>query len=815
MTRTVVWLLLACSSLLAGPGDRQGPVFSISRCDFDTALLVVRLSWTSDSIVTSGEYEAGIAASCVPGERPKPFASFICSSLSGDTSFTIENAVFDTVYTVFLLAKFQGQWLPADSASMRSIRVASSLRQPVSYFSSGTHDTVKALGGRLMLWKGPDYPAGLLPGNDTAAAYAVPDSQLDGFVAIGKAIRFLNPQPSPSFFLALRYGGDASALRWAGSLGLYKDSAGVMIVQRDAINDSANKRMVIKTYDVSLPYAILADTVPPLIGVKSDTSRPIDTLPVIDTFTVADNSVNLAWAFYRATGAQPCETPVASGLVGARSGRILCTLPVKGAQAAGVRAFLIVSDGVFTDTVPLSRRAVRPHSDATTTPEKSIIPFAATALPDDPGMRSCLANLFSDAGNRYDPSAFRIFRWFPNQSNAQKADKWLEYSSSNEAEFQCRPGALFWLITGTSATIDFGRSTTLSLKAPYSIRLPSREWTDFGVPFGFDMHLSEVIGASGRDAGNLVIYRWVPDSANRTYSPEMVYGSRNVSGESPEDTLFSGPQSGYTVYNPGESPFELVFPPLSVSMKNGPAWPLSKKRTETRGYCIKVSAAGVSSVLSSVYCGIQTGRPDTLLFPAPPSFSQGGLSAGRQDGTCGAILLYPPAHGGVACFPIAFKGCGQAVRIRASKMHAAGNVDFLIAKKSSSGYERLPDGFEPQADGSAQEDFMLIAGERQLIASFLDGAWRASVSPPAISFRVRLGSLVVVSRNLAPGDQCRLSVFDLRGKRISHTDITSAVLAAANGWTVSTKLPAGMYMLASTVIRAGGKFVEKRLIAVP
>jgi hypothetical protein len=820
--RLIVCALLMCSCVfMSGASDhRDGPI-TITRCEFDTVNLVVRLSWVSDSTIVNEGVDVGIAASCIPGERPRPATSFRCTSLSADTVFAVENAVFDTVYTISIWTKRLGEWTPPDSSAMHRVRIASSVRQPVSYFSSATHDTVKALAGRLLLWKGPDFPAGILPTFDTVEVCSVPDSALQGFVPVGAAIRFLHPAPSPAFFLALTY-ADVAAGRGAPFYRLYKDSLGSLVVQGSAVLDSVNKRIVIKTFDISYPYQILSDTVRPLTRVLSDTSRPIDTIQQIDSFSVVDNSVNITWAFYRAAGGQAYSAPIASGLLGARTGRIFCAIPAIGAQAAGVRAFLTVSDGVYLDTIDISRRAVRLHSDAATTPMQSIVPIVLTAEPDNPDIRFCLKDLFSLAGGAYDRSVFRIFRWLPSGGNSGKPDKWVEYPSDENAAFACRPGALFWLITNQSLTIDFGRSRTISLKSPYAVRLSPHNWTDFGVPFGFDVSLSGVISASGPSAEKLVIYRWQADNRNRTYRPELVYGGSALSGNSVSDTLFSGSSVGYTVYNPSGAEADLIFPPLPVSMTDQEQPGILPKSAEENmfDFSVKVSAFVDTTKVSTIHCGVQHDQGDSLLIPSPPSFSSATLVAKRPDGSEGAILLYPPKGREVSCYPISFVNKGDrpaSARILASLVRSGRETLVRLAKIAAGGYEILPDNFEVTTASGGRDDFLVVVGPKELVAAFLAGAPSQARTgrSPSISYRLRNGLPVISFGELFPGALCRVSIFDLRGKRISLVEMRPNESSQGNVEIVSPRVPPGMFVCKSSVGSGAAVRSETRFIMVP
>ena len=816
MMRSIVFIALAAASFFSAEssGSRES-VFTITKCVFDSANLVFHVSWTSDSTVLGGDYDAGITATCVPGAQISPVTSLRCTSLNVDTTFSISPMVFDTSYTISVWTKHREVW-SSDSLSTRAVWVASSVKQPVSYFSSSLYDTVKALTGKVLLWKGPNYPEGLLAYEDTVAAFTPPDSMLHGgFVFFGTGMRLLNPPPSPPFCIALQckdvpHGLDFSMCR------LYKDSAGIFVVQREAIIDTVNKRIFVNTDDLYSPYVLLADTIRPIVHILSDTDRFIDSISFSDSIFVKDNGMNLSWKFYRGVGGE-AVTPVASGYIKENSGKILCAIPATGAQAAGIKAFVIISDGFFIDTIDLSHRAIRLHSDATTTLQNSIFPITSTAEPNLPDIRFCLGGLFSDAGDKYDASIFRIFRWLPNESNAQSTNKWIEYSSIDRTNFFCHPGALLWLITAKSSIIDFGKSMTPSLKSSYAIQLSPHTWTDFGVPFGFPLPLSNVLSASGPAARNLVIYRWTPDAANKTFRAELIYGGSHISIDSISDTLFPGQGTGYTVFNPADTAFVMRFPPSPFLLGERNSTGVSKKASSAAS-CVKISACTGTAEFSTIYCAAYDGSGDTILYPLPPSFSNSGLRIRRPDGSSGAIALYPSKNDAVHVFPFEFFNGdrpAQSARISASLLKGRGSIEFCFVKKTSGGYEQCANNFEVSAAVGDHSDFCVVSGTHEGVATFIAGLTKTTINRcPEISCRLRNGLLHISFGNLAPNSHCRLSIFNLQGRCIIQPERIKIITEAGGAQAVIPKLPSGVFFLSSAIVSGPTVISETRRITL-
>ncbi len=803
--------ILSASMVYAGLSDNRESKLSITKCGFDRKNLTVDLSWVADSIVLSDEVYAGITATVISGAISTPRTMFRCTALSGDTTFAITDATFDTAYTVSLWTKRQGVWIKPDSLSTAKVTVSSPYKQPISFFLPTKNDTVKALEGRLALWKGSDYPLGLFPHNDTVVSYMPAEKSHNGFISRGAGVRFLLPEPSPAIFMALRCNDSIPA----GSLNkirLYKDSLGALIVQRNAALDSAHKRIVCKTSDFVFPYVVLEDTVAPTVRVVSDTSTCIDSVPIGDTIDVSDNGVNLTYAYFCAQGGKSISSPAASGTIDGKSGRITGTIAAWGAQAAGMRAFCIVSDGTTTDTINLSRRATRTHSDAMMTPENSIVPVGSTIVPENYAMSSCLQPVFNTSSS-YDQSKFRIFKWLPE--NSGNVNGWVEYSKSRDSVFQCRPGALFWMITEKPTNIDFGKGTTVSLKAPFTISLSPKNWTDISIPFGFDMPRASVINASGPAAENLIMYRWVADPFHRTYYPSLVYGSKNIENDSLTDTLYSGNGNGYTVYNPFDTAVSLRFPPIPLSMQNQSATNGLVKTKASDGYCIKITATSGKKELGTAYCGTNSSIKNPVLYPAPPSFSSATVLIKNPDlGKKGSISIYPAYGQQPALFPLEIDNQSSgplSVTVRAALLYGNKNIECRLMQKQGEGYVVINDNFPVEAGNAG---ILLAAGTSdQLDSYFRKALVKTEIVQPKLTYTVKNRMLCVSLRNISDMVNYRMSVFDVQGKCV----VSSFVKKRTNGDMLAQQfscfVPSGVYILKwAGVSKSSSVFVTQRVV---
>jgi hypothetical protein len=788
----------------------------ITDCVFDPDSLVFHLSWQTDSTAIAEGAYAGITARCGAGVTDTPYSSFRISKLADDTTFVIPDLRFDTVYTISLWTAFKGIYTAPDSFSIRVVRVESRSRQPVIFFEQGSSDTVKALHGQLKLWKGRDFPAGFPVRHDTVSVYAPPDSQLTGFASFGAGVRFFHPDPSPFLFLGLKFDntGNDSYVKQAR---LYKDSAGLLLLMRDAVTDVEKGLVFVQTNDLRFPFVVLADTARPKITVLTDTSSCIDSISLTDSISVSDNCAAISWKFLCAAGNSGSLTAVSSKTLKARSGKIVCTIPPTGVLAAGVRALLIISDGTFIDTINLSRRAIRLHSDAVTTPARMIMPISSTAIPESNGIRNCLYSLFSNAGDSYNPAQWRIFRWLPEAANAALADKWVEYpGSADDTVFRFAPGKVFWLITNTSSVIDFGKSKTPTLKAPFSLSLAPHNWTDISVPFGFNVSLASVLDASGTWAEKAIIYRWIKDESNRTYRAQLVYGGKNVVSDSVADTLVSGIGTGYTVYNPFDTMVTLRFPPTPVSMQGIFKSFVTTKKINSVGYCVKVGVLQKSSEIEAAYCGA-AGTSDILFSPPPPSFSNVKIRIQHPvTGAAGGILMYPSGNA-VNVYPVEiFNGEDRAVslELHASLLKSGPYIGYRMVKKHSQGYDSFENGSTINLEQGGKADYVVVAGALDKIDSYFASApmFRENVIS-AVSVAVKNRLLHITFTSASSEDRCRFSIIDLRGQCIVNRE-----LSLLDKTSVQVQIPhlaSGCFLIKSTIFGKNRTMTEIRRIVLP
>jgi hypothetical protein len=280
-----------------------------------------------------------------------------------------------------------------------------------------------------------------------------------------------------------------------------------------------------------------------------------------------------------------------------------------------------VNDGVYYDTVNLSRIVFREQSDGMTTESNVWTPFCATAKLVDKRSESLINRLSMGDSVLYDQQQIRLFRWINYSGNLGEDDKWVEFDPFDKSIlslFTFEPGRLFWLKTRGDRLLHLDSAYTLSLKDTFSITLPSGQWTDFGMPFRFSVPVDNILAASGGEADSVLFYAWKRDSSWNIFVCEPHFVPGFPDRHDPETTLDYISKGGYSLYNKNLKQVVLRIPPSLPGMTETRS--LAKKK-ETREWSVKVVAStGDGFSHPPVYCGYAPGITKSA-YPAAPSFS--------------------------------------------------------------------------------------------------------------------------------------------------------------------------------------------------
>lgn len=777
--RSGLIILIICKTLLCATALKNP--FKINAVLFDQEKFTFKISWCTDSTGLKNGISGGITASFHPPQTVRPEIFFLPSSICGDTILSIYDLHFDTTYTIEFWAKYQENLLVPESLSTSKIRVFSQIKQPVSFFDpTRLNDTVRALNGKMVLWKGQDYLQGIPPHEDTVFLYKPAIKQMNGFVQVGAGIKFANPEPSLPFSIALSIDSIPANCKRGRAL-IYRDSLGLFVPELSSKIDASGRFITLKTNNIKFPLVVMIDTISPSHKLISKVLSIIESNQIDDTVEISDNSANLNWSLFCMPGAELPLKPIQTGIINGIKSKIICRIPSIGAQDNGIRALLIVSDGSNTDTMNLSKSGIRTNSDPFTTESGMIMPLFATAILDSPSISACLKPLFGSQ-KFYDKSAFRIFRWTSELTGVNQINHWVEYEPKYESLFQIKPGVLFWIVSDKSQPIDLGKGVTVSLSKPHTVTLSPKNWTDLSNPFGFNIKLSDIFNLSSANAKNVHVYTWKAQKAQKTYSAELMY-SLSVADKT-HDTIRAY-RSGYTIYNPFDTAITLQFPSYPYGFYSGN---LPKIQTD-KGFSLRVTLRSGKDTLNSVYCCGHNFSTEIIQCPPPPSFNNSQILIKNKDEHFG-IVSYPQNKSSLSAFELIINNFNKKDPLSISAQFIDNNQSQKEMKIVSDN-RVITSSDKAYLDGLNKENIKILVGKSSDISNFTEKSGLSVISSPSFKHFYRNRQLIINMDHMN-NKFCIMELYDLQGKLIFKKDWFSSIGHVNN----SIHLPAsGTYIL--------------------
>jgi hypothetical protein len=530
-------------------------------------------------------------------------------------------------------------------------------------------------------------------------------------------------------------------------------------------------------------------------------------------FTLGDNTASASWTFQYGKG-NGGYTFSKSETLSVLGDTITVTIPQgEISESYGLRAQLTVSDGVFSQTVDLSRRVQCLKGEQITSPGMRWIPLHTTAQLQSASTAAVLSNLGkAEAGWSYDKSSFRLFRW---NADEQGRYAWQEYSDDNAGQFSFLPSRLLWIKTREQALIDFGKGFTTSLKEPYKVTLDAKSWTDFSLPFKFEVSLSDVIATTGVEIfDSLEVSHWSSD--DDVYSAQSFFmPAFDEVGQ--KSFIYEPLNDAYCIYNRFDHPVTLLIPPRPAVLAAGN---LTKaKRATAERWDIWLGwhdkNRGVDQRIRVGYDGRGDAAPS--YSPLPPSFSNlyGGVYDSSSETLYGHSMLHDKKNGGFV-WEIRFRNCEAGPR---TVEYSLGNLQSLPTDLQARVFEGSLEGSPLQGESQSVTLRANSDARRFLVvgsAEFLDGFRQSLVARPATALLPLYPNPVqkqALIRYQLPGSdvrQVRFALYSLSGREAWSRTIGSGLATGVNvlRWdgrdNAGRPLAAGMYLLRMTVTTAQG-----------
>ncbi len=677
-----------------------------------------------------------------------------------------EDLLFNHDYFVAVwLQRGGGEWSAPTDQSRKSIRTPSFTRQPVSFWPDD--DTIAtAANGKIILKKGERSEGETI---DTVAAHTPQRLDSLGFVPVGQGFTFIRKLPTAPLVIGVRI--DSTKKELVDAARIYRDSMGVMLVERESY--VADSIVWIETNDLRFPFLALADTVSPsaiIDTAATDTSEPVFPKMAVRTkMSFADNVGNVAVKLKYGQGNSVYRDSVDT-LLGGVAQDMVFTVPAALVNGHyGVRAKVFISDGVHRDSIDISRQVVIDTADQIPLLEREWIPVRATAELSDISFASAFAAITgAEEEWEYDNTRFRLFRWDPGATKQATSGSWVEYSPEREDHFSLKPGAVLWAKAAESATMHTGAGVSASLKKPVTITLKPGSWSDFAMPYKFDVFLGDILDATGPDGDSLQMYRWTKSEGG--YVARELYIAGVDALQESRNTAVLGygvHQDAFTVYNPLQKEVELAIPPMPDKLSK---YASEKQAKKTGGRACDIQVAVSSAVwgeLNTVRCG--TGpAPVCTYFPLAPSFKKAGAGLGADYDSALAGHVAFPAVGDGKRFPVTFFNSANTVdtltfRLAAKTLPAEVHAAILGGAEPDDSVLIIP------ARGQAKR--FLAIGDADYIASSARTLQNRPLGIARIVQR-RTDGAIVIQASIPRGgvNAIRIRLYDSRGRTIRQTD---------------------------------------------
>jgi hypothetical protein len=755
-----------------------------------------------------------------------------------------ETLFFDTTYYAGLwLRRSKGAWSPpVDIGSMDSLRTPSFSWQNIKY-----GDTVAAVAFNRKVRLMDSTADQILDTLDYMQPLA---SVLRGFIQVSIGFGFRVKSPGPALYVGLRYDSIPPG-RALGEVRMYRYDAAsqsFMLDTNAALYDTVNHYVSVRTNNLTLPFIAMIDTMRPQVsplgtGLDSAVASNQD---VTDSFYISDNISNVKCRIEYAKGGSSYDDGYRAKdtVLSSRTDTIPFTIMGDFVSFDnGLRAHLIVSDGVHIDTIDVSRRVVRgAGSDPVSTDPKNWCPLSVSAYLDSPAVRSALRVFNVNGVWRYDPVQFRLFRYINAGGNPGDTNEYVEYSETADSLFAFYPGRLIWIKTLVTRNIDFGGGTTPSLKQPDTLNLQPKTWSDIALPYKFNIRIGDIIdatNAAGQPGGDMEYYFWKftknPPLHQSQYATSPLYldSTWTQAGNTVLSNRADSVVAIAAIYNPLSVPVKLVVPPTPASMSKIKV-SLAKKKEALQGWSMGISGRTLSgTVLNTVYCGYINGNGATRYFAMPPSFDKIAMSVVDERKRRYAHVL---THGnwekdGGVSFDLALtntSGSAEEIELGIANISGVpgGHVRAAFIDPATGAMSEAERGIHVAVGTGASEYLKLVVGNDAYLAKVKFGGVMYRLALVGVNpnpFRRSLQiHYAIPDKNF---QRLVFSIVDLTGRELWKAVLMPEMLTSGPGvlaWDGRgrDKKPAasGLYIVRMTAIGPNGKtsgVFEKRITYMP
>jgi len=846
-----LWSVVTQASMADAVTPQANPALSANRVkvdslSFDPVTNQINVFWKVSGATLQDSLQAKILCSttgypdstqaALDQSKPVP----VTGGSAMKTPINVANLQFNTKYYVSLWeSKVDGASTPPTDSSRGMVTTSDFTWQQVAYFTKVGGDTAFAFNNSIRLVTDSVSSGGDIKITDKVSIFRPDPGTLSGFIPASIAFKFALGQSSARFYVGLKF-ATLPGNYVSSDLRVYRFRDSVWAAESTVTLDAANGYVSVKTNDLSSVFMVMLDTQ----AVTVNRWSHVDTVPEFtdcyDTVDLSDNAANVKWRFMCAKGGDASSaggSVIGASLGYTRQKQIIVHIPNSFVtQDNGVRAKLVVTDGVNTTVRDFSRQVRRLNSDLVRTEPMKWLPLRVTAQLDNPLISNALRDTNAGATPwTYDTKKVRLFKWNPNVLNAGSDQKWVEYSGDNADAFKVLPGGLIWIKTREETEVNFGSGVTLPLSATQPVVIAPNTFTDIALPYKFNIKIGDIIDSTKTgtlNADSLQIYSWERDSSG-VYSTQPLYiadlAKANLADKS--STMACLDLTGYSVRNPMPTEqITLRVPPIPEAVSQyGQGLAKLAKRADKGGWAIKVSSVLSNGTrLTDLYCVYDPAKGGPMrYYPLGPTFGQSYVALYDADKKklYGNALTGQITKGGCA-YQIAYVNQSQAATRFSCSLLPIGTADATIkARIYDEASGRYEDGQTSVtvAPGETQYRWLFTGSEGYLAkAPVLNLSTLRLVGAYPNPFR----SMVRIRYSLpASGvSAVKFTICDLRGVVAWHKELD---VAGRNGtgelvWGAQTRgghpVAAGLYILRMSAYdskqRMAGVF-ERKLTLLP
>jgi autotransporter-associated beta strand protein len=794
----------------SGPESIVPNIFEIVRVAFNadnqTFSVVYRQTDANISKMVL-HYDVFLETDSVTGGQ-RPFSNNSVGAVDSIPPFSLgEKIMFDTTYRVAVFS-VDTLGVPSAARSMMDVAVGPFSRQEVVIHSDSTgYANNRKFGISTVGWPSivsiPETGIKAEVISSTAGSIWI---NPDYFTPVGDSTgyRYRNiPRDIGDFetFFTISISADGIAAHEINAVKIYRFADGVWDVLHDTKYENGyfkGKAGAITTKDTMATYRLMINNFMPKVeiagapviiidGNGSFYRPPVSVNDSISETVKVESGVGnarVSFLYARADNSilQPAAPTDSTRTLTVCNFSYTVNKSVVSGASYGVLAYLIVSDGYHKDTINVSRQVISENYTGfqVTRAAKTWQPFAAqvdiNTKNEKMQVKSVLKQALFDESDEFKISdtLFRLFRWYPNN--------WVEYDGNNDNLFEMKTGNLMWLKTQFVPKELFkfadesNKATSVSLIETFKFeeKLQPGQWTDFVMPFGFDICVGDILDATGAGAAdNLQFYKWT--ASGSTYRAEPIWLGNNPQVNSRESPL-SGGKDPFTVFNSGSTEITLSIPPRPAFMsgQGGASGRLAKSADgspASGGLWYYTIRAGTENTpeLSGVMVGY---TPVKRAFAVPPSFSKESVVIIDDNGGGSIGHYFGPDLNGGRTVKLRFQnGERQKATFKFSAKEsgvvpAGTRVSFVNA---TTGQELAARGseFAVAVGGLSHEDVYMVIGGGEYRNRIGAGA-------PASKFAVSHVNVNQAARSarikfyipLAGIEKVEVSAYDIKGRMV-------------------------------------------------